>query len=143
MSLKYLVLVVLVALFLNSNVYGCENEPFITSQTGDGQSFGLFADKKYIKNAPEWNITSEEPPLSIFNAIEIVNSWAESFYQKYDKIKIESIKLQSPWCMGPKVWVYIFMLQPEIDGNPVFGSQYLAAVTMSGEVIKPRLVESK
>ena len=45
--------------------------------------------------------------------------------------------------MGPKVWIYIFMLQPEIDGNPVFGSQHLAAVTMSGEVIKPRLVESK
>jgi hypothetical protein len=141
--MKYLALVVLFSFFLNSNAIGCENKPFITSQTGDGKSFGLFADAKYFKNAPEWNIASDEPPLSISSAVEIVNSWAESFYHKYDKVKIENIRIQSPWCMGDKAWVYVFTLQPEIDGNPVFGSQYLAAVTMSGELIEPREVESK
>ena len=140
--MKYLILMLLCLINFNSQAAICDGKPFISSQTGDGKAFGLFIEEKDFKNSPEWSLNLSEPPLSISQAVEIINSWSEGYYQKFDQVNIQSIEIKSPWCLNDKTWVYIFKLEPRIDGNPVWGS-YMAAVTMSGVVIEPKEVVVK
>jgi hypothetical protein len=119
--------------------YKCGDSPFTSTRTQDGKKIGLFATAKDFLGADKWDINSGEPPLSISQAIAIINEWSKGFYTRFDSMVVNSFRVQEYGCWDAKGhWLYVFDLSPIVDGNKLHGGAYMVAVTMSGKVIEPR-----
>ena len=119
--------------------YKCGESSFYSTTKKDGTKIGLFATDNDFEGTPKWNIQKGEPPLSISSAVNLVNEWSETFYTRFDSVKVNSFRLQEAGCWRQKGnWIYVFDLTPVIDGNELHGSGYMVAVTMAGKILPPR-----
>lgn len=136
---KYLILVLASFIATPGIAFQCGERPFTSTRFQDGTQIGLFAESEHFEGAQTWEINNGEPPLSISQAITIVQEWAETFYERYDSVKVSNLRLQEFGCGEARHhWLYVFNLTPVIDGHKLYGGAYMAAVTMSGKVIEPR-----
>ncbi len=137
--MKYLVTLLLLAISKSAFSYDCGSSPFISTQKDNGEKIGLFASKKDFEGAEKWLIENGEPPLSISEAVLLASEWANRKYTRFDSIKINSITLQEASCSKLKGhWLYVLDLSPVIDGNKLYGSGYMVAITMSQNILEPR-----
>lgn len=133
----------LVALFLFISSPGfafkCGDDPFSYTTKPNGNKIGLFANAKDFENTPKWDMHNAEPPLSISSAVSLAKEWADSFYTGFDSVKIKTIRIQEYGCWDAKGnWFYVIDFTPIIDGNKLYGSGYMVAITMAGKILEPR-----
>ena len=137
--MKFMFLILALVVSTSVFAYECGDHPFSSTSKQDGSKIGLFATLEDFDGSKSWSIENGEPPLSISEAVVIVKAWAASFYTRFDSVAVSSFRMQGDVCWKAKdQWVYVFDLAPIIDGNKLYGSAYMAAVTMSGKVIEPR-----
>ena len=133
-----LVLVAVASLGAHAQSRECGNHPVLTTTKEDGRTIGIIISDEQRRKAPNWNIDSGEPPLSISKAVVAAKAWAKKTYTRYDDVQIQSISLSSFGCSSMKdKWYYTVSFTPIIDGNAVFSGGYFAAVLMDGTVVGP------
>ncbi|WP_299599717.1 hypothetical protein [uncultured Microbulbifer sp.] len=119
----------------------CGESPLISTANADGKKVGIFAKSGDFEESLKWDINHGEPPLSISKAVGIVQAWSKNYYSKFDTVLVHSFNMQEFTCWGRTGhWLYVFQLIPVIDGNRLFSSSYMAAVTMSGKVLEPQAI---
>ncbi len=140
-ALVPILLAIAMAFASAAHAFECERRPVLSTTKHDGTKFGIFISGDQIKEGPEWSPENGEPPLSLSQAATIAKQWAEAEYTRFDGVEIGSISLRPYGCFRNKnYWYYIFDFSPVIDGNTVYGSEYMAAVLMDGTIIGPEAV---
>ena len=139
--IKILVLLLSIVPFIaHSNSNFCENHTPISTETMDGEKFGLVIPGSKIRKTQAWS--PEEmvsPPLTTYGVYALVNDWAVYNLPKFDGIEIRSMELLKYACRSinsdKEYWYYIVEYYPLLDGNKMLGSNNYVGVLMSGEVI--------
>lgn len=115
--------------------YSCGDTPLIQSEK-DGVKYGVFISTEAILKTPEWQPSSQEPPISVSQAVNIAQSQGQTLFPKYDKIRVRAININPYHCLyGKSYWYYLFDMSLEIDGNELIGVGNWVAVLMDGTVI--------
>ncbi|MCW8930606.1 MAG: hypothetical protein OQL19_10245 [Gammaproteobacteria bacterium] len=113
----------------------------MTTVDENGKEVGIFVDWKKINNTPSWNIENEEPPISVGNAVLIVNKWQKENHSSLENYTIDSFTLHKYHCNKvDDKWVYILNFTPSDYMSRMSATRYMVAVLMDGTVVTPREV---
>ena len=120
----------------------CGTHPFYSTKKEDGTTIGLIATDADLARDPAWTPGHGEPPISPGRAYDLALAWAKANWKRYDSFGLERIELQTAGCdSSHKKWLYGVSLEPVIDGNRLFGGNYVLAVLMDGSIIAPTPVK--
>jgi hypothetical protein len=138
-------LAVATAVLFTSAVYGeCGDHAFYSTRKDDGTGIGLVATDKDLTHDPVWAPGHAEPPIGPGRAYDLAVAWAGSNWKRFDSFGLESINLQTVGCdPSNRKWVYVVSLAPVIDGNRLFGGNYMVGVLMDGTVIAPTALKKE
>ena len=136
---RLLVITAAVMITASDAAFGaCGDHAFYSTQKEDGTAIGLVATDKDVARDPSWAPGHTEPPIAAGRAYDLAVAWASANWKRFDSFQLESINLQTVGCdSSGKKWVYVVSLAPVIDGNRLYGGNYVLGVLMDGTLITP------
>lgn len=106
-----------------------------TISVSGGENLELILDTGRLALTQPWDSVSA-PPLSVSSAIALVRSWASDQFDRYDRIEIVQVSLQSFACdvRDDVRWYYVVEIVPVIDDERVHLPGNWVLVLMDGSI---------
>lgn len=106
--------------------------------TADGGANIYEIDTSVYSNIPKWDVTVDNPPLSIKSALSIAREQLSSQAQE-PRMKLAGVRLSSSAAVGqPPVWYYSVTLSNDAKNREYGLSEITVNILMNGDVLQPR-----
>lgn len=128
----------LLTLFIFSplvSAFSCNEMPLSGYVDNDGKEHFIRVNQEKIKKTEPWSPASEDIPLSIQDAIKILEKTMSDKFPKYDRFVVDTITLESYKC--PEIhgrWYYSLLVTPIMDGVKLYKSYQYVVVLFDGSI---------
>jgi len=126
----------LMGLLLSPDSVACDAQRNSAIAINNGVRVRLTIPDSSYAGQPTWSPEDGEPPVSITEAMSLIQGWVKSKHGASRDADFNSLNLSpGEGCSGASAWHYIVYFGYLEDGEPVDGFTDVAAVMMDGSLI--------